>query len=111
MLRRLGDEAAAALEAAVDGVEPADHRVEPEQLGVDDERELDVVLVRVLLQPGVLLHQLDEVPAVGLHELRDVDIGEPQRDEHLDDELVARRRGRLGRGAQPLRPARRDPPR
>ena len=48
-----------ALEAAVDAVEPADQRVEPEQLGVGDEQEAELVVAGVLLQPRVLLHQLE----------------------------------------------------
>ena len=45
-----------------------------------------------------MLHRLDEVPAVHLHQLDDVDTRHPQRDQHLDDQLVARRRRRVGRG-------------
>ena len=43
------------------------------------------------LQPGVLLHQLDEVAPVDLDQVVHVDAGHAQRDEHLDHELVARR--------------------
>ena len=46
---------------------------------------------RVVLEPGVALHRLDDVAAVGLDELVHVDPGHPQRHEHLDDELVAGR--------------------
>ena len=51
-------------------------RVEPEHLGVDDQREADVVLGRVLLEARVLLHQLDQVPAVHLHDVAHVDAGQ-----------------------------------
>ena len=72
-----------ALQPAVDGIEPADDRVEPEQLGVDDEGEPEVVLTLVLFQPGPLLHQLDEVPPVNLHDVLHVDARDPSADSTL----------------------------
>ena len=90
------------LQADVGGIEPADDRFEPEELGVDDERQRHVVLRRRGLDPGVPLHDLDHVPAVDLQDLVDVRPGDLQRDQHLDHELVARRRHELGRGAKPV---------
>ncbi len=37
-----------------------------------------------------------------LENLRHVDAGHPERHQHLDDQLVPRRRGQVGRGAQPV---------
>ena len=90
-----------ALEAAIDAVEPADERVEPEQLGVGDEQEAELVVAGVVLEPGVLLHQLGQLPAVDLQEGGDVDLGEVEGDEHLDDELVPRRRRHVRGRAEP----------
>ena len=59
------------------------------------------------LDPGVVLHQLDQVPAVHLDHVVHVDARHLQGHQHLDHQLVARRRGQVGRGAQPRRPARR----
>jgi hypothetical protein len=42
------------------------------------------------------------VPAVHLHDLVDVDPGHLQGDQHLDHELVARRRHEPGRRAKPV---------
>ena len=53
------------------------------------------------LDPRVALHDLDRVPAVHLQDLVDVGAGDLQRDQHLDHELVARRRDEVGRRAQP----------
>jgi hypothetical protein len=50
---------------------------------------------------GVLLRLLDQVPAVDLDELVHVHAGHPQGHQHLDDELVARRRHRLRWGPKP----------
>ena len=61
------------------------------------------------LDLGVALHDLDHVPAMHLHELVHVGPGDLQRDQHLDHELVARRRHELGRRTQPARPARGRP--
>ncbi len=97
---------------AVGRVEPADHRVEPVQLGVDHQGQVQVELAFVLLEPGPLLHQLDHVPAMDLDHLVDVDPRHPAGDQDLDDQLVARRRRWRGRAwrAQPLRAARSRPP-
>ena len=66
-----------------------------------DEQQAELVVAGVVLEPGVLLHQLDQLPAVDLEEGAEVDVGEVQGDEHLDDELVAGRRRHVRRGAQP----------
>ena len=89
------------LQADVGGIEPADDRFEPEQLGIGDERQRDVVLAGLRLDPRVALHDLDHVPAMHLQDLVDVGPGDLQRDQHLDHELVARGRHELGRGAKP----------
>ena len=99
--RRRRQRGGPALEAAVDAVEPADQRVEPEQLGVGDEQEAELVVAGVLLEPGVLLHQLGQLPAVDLQEGGDVDLREVEGDEHLDDELVPRRRRHVRGRAEP----------
>ena len=90
------------LQADVGGVEPADDRLEPEELGIGDERQRHVVLAGGRLDLGVALHDLDHVPAVHLQDLVDVGPGDLQGDEHLDHELVARGRHELGRGAKPV---------
>ncbi len=90
-----------ALEAAVDAVEPADQRVEPEQLGIGDEQQAEVVVADILLEPGVLLHQLGQLPTVDLQEGGEIDLGEVQGDEHLDDQLVPRRRRHVRGRAEP----------
>ena len=54
------------LQPTVGGVQPAHDRIEPEQLGVDDEGEADVEVGLVLFQARPLLHELDEVAAVDL---------------------------------------------
>ncbi len=56
---------------------------------------------RVLLQTCVFVHGLDHVSAVGLGQLRDVDIRDTQRDQHLDDELVTWGARGVGRAVQP----------
>ena len=65
------------LEAAVGRVQPPHHRIQPEQLGVDDQGERQIVLRQVLLEAGPLLHQLDQVPAMDLDHLVHVDAGHP----------------------------------
>ena len=90
------------LQAHVGGIEPADDRFEPEELGVGDERQRHVVLLRRRLDLRVALHGLDHVPAVHLQELVDVDPGDLKRNQHLDHELVARGRHEVGRGAKPV---------
>ncbi len=94
--------AAARFRSAVGRVQPPDQRVEPEELGVDDQGEIEIEAGLVLLQTSPLLHQLDQVAAVHLHHLVHVDAGQSERHEDLDDELVAGRRGEVGRGAEPL---------
>jgi hypothetical protein len=97
----------------VGSVEPADNRLEPEQLGVRDQRQRDVVRRRVRLDAGIALHDLDRVPPVDLQDLVDVDLWDLQGDQHLDHELVPWWRHEFGRGAQPavelLSAGRRDP--
>ena len=66
-----GRSRARALQATVGGVEPADDRVEPEELGVDDEGEGEVEVRLVLLEPRPLLHQLDEIAAMDLDHVVD----------------------------------------
>ena len=46
------------LDPGLDRVEPADDRVQPEQLGVDRESEAQVALGPGVLDPGPLLHEL-----------------------------------------------------
>jgi hypothetical protein len=53
------------------------------------------------LDARVALHDLDRVPAVHLQDLADIDPRDLHRHQHLDHELVARRRDELGRGAKP----------
>ena len=78
------------LDAAVGRVEPADDRVEPEQLGIDHQGEGQIEIGLVLLQMGPLLHQLHQVAAVHLDHVVDVDAGQAQGHQHLDDQLVTR---------------------
>ena len=66
------------LEAAVGRVEPADDRVQPEQLGVDHEGEAQVEVGLVLLEARPLLHELDQVAAVDLDHVVDVDTRAPR---------------------------------
>ena len=50
------------------------HRITPSrriELGVGHEQQSDVVVAGVLLQTRVVAHRLDEVPAVGLHQIDD----------------------------------------
>ena len=61
-----------------------------------------VVLASGCLDPGVALHDLDHVPAVHLQDLVHVRPGDLQGDQHLDHQLVARRRDEVGRGAKPV---------
>jgi hypothetical protein len=101
------------LQAGICGVEPADDSFEPEELGVGDERQRHVVLSGPRLDPGIALHDLDHVTAVHLQDLVDVDPWDLEGDEHLDHELVPRRRHQLGRRAKPgsqiVLAGRRDP--
>ncbi len=46
----------------------------------------------VLFQPRPLLHELDEVAPVYLHQIVDVDTRQLERDQDLDDEFVPGRR-------------------
>ncbi len=89
------------LQPAVGGVQPLHDRVQPVQLGVDHQRQAEVEVGLLLLEPGPLLHQLDQVAPVRLDDLVHVDAGQPDRDQDLDDQLVARRRAEVGRRAQP----------
>ena len=91
------------LQADISGVEPADDRLQPEELGVGDQRKRHVVLCSLGLDPGVALHDLDHLPAVHLQDLVHVDPGDLEGDEHLDHELIARRRDEVRRRAKPVR--------
>ena len=77
-----------ACEVVVGGVEPLDHRVQPEQLGVDPQRQAEIVIGFILLDPGPLLHQLRQVPTVYLDHLMNVGAGHPQRGQNLRRHLV-----------------------
>jgi len=90
-----------ALEPAVRGVQPPDHRVEPEQLGIHHQRQAEVVVGLGLLDPGPLLHELDQIPAMDLDDLMHVGAGHPERHQHLHHQLVPRRGGQVRRGTQP----------
>jgi hypothetical protein len=70
------------LQADVGGIEPADDPLEPEELGISDERQRHVVLRRLRLDPRVALHDLDHVLAVHLQELVDIDPRDLQGNEH-----------------------------
>jgi hypothetical protein len=82
-------------------IEPADNPLQPEQLGVGDERQPDIVLPGLHLQVRVPLHQLDHVPTMSLHDAVHISPGHPQADQHLDDKLIPRRRNIAGRRAKP----------
>ena len=84
-------------------VEPAHHGIEPEELGVGDKGQLQVVVGSLGLDVRAVLHRLDEVAAVHLQHLVEIDAGKPQAHQHLDDQLVARWELGVGRGVQPLR--------
>ena len=64
------------LQANVGGIEPADDGLQPEELGVDDERQRHVVLSGRGLDLRIPLHDLDHVPAVHLQDLVDVGPGD-----------------------------------
>jgi rod shape-determining protein MreB len=98
---RLGGRCIPPLDAAVGGVQPADHRVEPVQLRVHDQGDGHVGLGLVLLDPGPLLHQLHQVPAVHLDQVAHLDPRDPQRDQDLHHQFIAGRRGQVGRRAEP----------
>jgi hypothetical protein len=85
------------LEAHVGRIEPADDRLEPEQLGVaePDFRSSLPAPTRVAL------HDLDHVPTIPA-DLVDVDPRNLESDEHLDHELVARGRHEVRRGTKPV---------
>src|SRR5262249_30870332 len=85
------------------GVEPADHRVEPIDLGVDHQSEVEVDVGLVLLQVRPLLHHLDDVPPMDLDDLMHVDARDSERHQHLDDQLVAWRQVEIRWGTQPTR--------
>ena len=84
------------------GVQPPDHRVQPEQLGIDHQRQAQVVAGLALLQPRPLLHQLQQVHAVRLDHLMRVGARHPRRHQHLHHQLVTRRGGQVRRRAQPV---------
>ena len=90
------------LQADVGGIEPADDRFQPEELSVDDERQRHVLLGGRGFDLRVPLHGLDHVAAVHLQDLVDVCSGNLQRNQHLDHELVARRRHEVWRRSQPI---------
>src|SRR5262245_21837232 len=90
------------LQADVCRVEPADDRLEPEELRIGDERERDVLLGGLGLDLRIALHYLDRVPPVHLEDLVDVDAGDLQGYNHLDHELIAWRWHELGRRSKPI---------
>ena len=90
------------LQADVGGVEPADDRLEPEELRIGDERDRDVVLSRSRLDLRVALHDLDHMAAMHLQDLVHVRPGHLEGHQHLDHELVARRRDEVGRSSKPV---------
>ena len=89
------------LQPGVGRIQPADNSLQPEQLGVGDKSQPDILLRGLRLQVPVPLHQLDHVPPVDLHDVVHISPGHPQADQHLDDELIPRRRQVAGRGAEP----------
>ena len=89
------------LDPAIGGVQPADHRVQPEQLRVYRQPQREVTAGIGFLDPGPLLHELHQVPAVRLDHLAHVGARHAQRQQHLDHQLVARRRRHVRRGPQP----------
>ena len=71
------------------------------QLRIGDERQRFVVLGSVRLDLRVALHDLDHAPPMRLQNLLDIDPRDLQGDQHLDHELIARRRDELRWRAQP----------
>ena len=57
---------------SVGGVQPPDHTVEAIELGVRHQQQAHVVLAGVLLEPRVIAHRFDEVPAVRLHQISEI---------------------------------------
>ncbi len=90
-------------ETSIGGVEPPDDRIQAEQLGVDHQREAQIEIGFVFLETRPLLHELHQIAAMHLNHVVDIDIGHPERHHDLDDQLVARRRGEVRWGAEPVR--------
>ncbi len=64
---------------------------------VSERQQPDRLLAGILFETRVVAHRLDQVAAVRLNELDDIDPRQPQCHQHLDDQLVARRRRRVRR--------------
>ena len=94
-------------EQPVGGVQPPDHGVQPEQLGVAGEGATRSLPGGVLPGPGSPLHQLDEVPPVRLDHLVHVGAGHLPGQLDLQHQLIAglgigRRRRAQPSGELPL---------
>ncbi len=91
------------LQSRISGVEPAHHGVEAKQLGIGDQRQLDIIVGGLGLDVRAVLHRLHEVAPVDLQHLVQVHAGQAQADQHLDDQLVAGRELGVRRRVQPTR--------
>ena len=90
------------LQADLGCIEPADDRLEPEELGIGDERQRDVVLPGSCLDLCIALHDLDHVATMRLQDLVDVGPRNLEGHQHLDYELVTRGRHEVGWRPKPV---------
>jgi hypothetical protein len=71
-------------ETGIGGVEPSDDSLQPEQLGIDDKRQSQILLGCFGLDMGVPLHHLDQMPPMGLYHLMHFNARYPHGHQYLD---------------------------